>query len=124
MQKNALICTKAMGVHNAILRAAVSTHAGHVIEQEGDSWSVAFHRPVEAVAFCLQVKLQIVDGLLISPCLTAVYVLLERSSALHVLPTDLSQLSSQQSVQVIQVIIMNLPWILSKHAACFQPSIS
>eukprot|EP00775_Hariotina_reticulata_P005596 gene5596-5834_t len=56
MQKNAFICTKAMGVHNAILRAAVSIHAGHVIEQEGDSWSVAFHRPVEAVAFCLQVQ--------------------------------------------------------------------
>jgi class 3 adenylate cyclase len=61
MQKNALICTKAMGVHNAILRAAVSTHAGHVIEQEGDSWSVAFHRPVEAVAFCLQVIVQDVN---------------------------------------------------------------
>eukprot|EP00775_Hariotina_reticulata_P005600 gene5600-5838_t len=56
MQRNALVCTKAMGVHNAILRAAVSVHAGHVIEQEGDSWSVAFHRPVEAVAFCLQVQ--------------------------------------------------------------------
>lgn len=47
---------RALGIHNAILRKAVNTHAGHVIEQEGDSWSVAFHRPMQAVAFCLQVR--------------------------------------------------------------------
>lgn len=55
MQQNAIVTTRAIGIHNAILRKAVTAHAGHVIEQEGDSWSIAFHRPVDAVAFCLQV---------------------------------------------------------------------
>eukprot|EP00775_Hariotina_reticulata_P007361 gene7361-7572_t len=56
MRQDAPLCVKALGIHNAILRKAVSAHAGHVIEQEGDSWSVAFHRAVDAAAFCLQVQ--------------------------------------------------------------------
>ncbi len=55
VRMNAAMATKAMGIHNAILRRAVAAQAGHVLEQEGDSWSVAFQRPVDAVAFCLQV---------------------------------------------------------------------
>eukprot|EP00775_Hariotina_reticulata_P013223 gene13223-13354_t len=56
MQRDASLCMRAMGTHNGIMRKAVTAHAGHVIEQEGDSWSIAFHRPVDAVAFCLQVQ--------------------------------------------------------------------
>jgi hypothetical protein len=56
MAANAPLTTKALGMHNAILRRAASAHAGHVIEQEGDSWSVAFHTAMDAVAFCLQVR--------------------------------------------------------------------
>lgn len=37
------------------MRRAAAAHAGNVIEQEGDSWSVVFHTPMDAVAFCLQV---------------------------------------------------------------------
>jgi hypothetical protein len=59
MASNAPLTTKALGMHNAILRRAASAHAGHVIEQEGDSWSVAFHTAMDAVAFCLQVGLQL-----------------------------------------------------------------
>jgi len=55
MQRDAPLCIKALGIHNNVLRKATATHAGHVIEQEGDSWAVAFHRPVDAAAFCLQV---------------------------------------------------------------------
>ena len=57
MAANAPLTTKALGVHNAILRRATCAHAGTVIEQEGDSWSVAFHSAMDAVAFCLQVRL-------------------------------------------------------------------
>eukprot|EP00878_Enallax_costatus_P010339 GHUV01010792.1.p1 GENE.GHUV01010792.1~~GHUV01010792.1.p1 ORF type:complete len:435 (+),score=60.06 GHUV01010792.1:1207-2511(+) len=46
---------KAMGAHNNILRKACHTHAGYVMDQEGDSWTVAFHEPQDAVAFSLQV---------------------------------------------------------------------
>jgi len=57
MQHDPIMCAKAMGIHNAVLRKVATAHAGHIIEQEGDSWAVAFHRPVDAVAFCLQVGL-------------------------------------------------------------------
>ncbi|KAF8059749.1 CSN6 [Scenedesmus sp. PABB004] len=54
MASNAPLATKALGIHNAVLRRAAAAHAGHVVEQEGDSWTVAFHTPLEAAAFCLQ----------------------------------------------------------------------
>eukprot|EP00775_Hariotina_reticulata_P004663 gene4663-4916_t len=44
------------GIHNVVLRRAAAAHAGHVVEQEGDSWCIAFHSPMDAVAFCLQVQ--------------------------------------------------------------------
>lgn len=47
--------TTAMALHNREIRAAMWAQAGYVIEQEGDSFSVAFYNPVDAVAFCLQV---------------------------------------------------------------------
>eukprot|EP00775_Hariotina_reticulata_P007249 gene7249-7462_t len=50
------VTAQALGMHNAILRSAAAAHAGHVIEQEGDSWSVAFYSPMEALGFCLQVQ--------------------------------------------------------------------
>ncbi|WIA32818.1 hypothetical protein OEZ86_006000 [Tetradesmus obliquus] len=56
MTINAPLATRFLGIHNALLRRAAAAHAGHVIEQEGDSWSVAFHTAVDAVAFCLQVQ--------------------------------------------------------------------
>lgn len=56
MQSNAPLATKALGIHNFILRRATAAHAGNVVEQEGDSWSIAFHTPMDAVAFCLQVR--------------------------------------------------------------------
>jgi hypothetical protein len=57
MQLNAPMATRFLGIHNALLRRAAAMHAGHVVEQEGDSWSVAFHTSMDAVAFCLQVGL-------------------------------------------------------------------
>lgn len=57
MQSNAPLATKALGIHNSILRRAAAAHAGNVVEQEGDSWSIAFHTPIDAVAFCLQVSI-------------------------------------------------------------------
>lgn len=50
------------GLHNAVMRRSAAAHAGHVIEQEGDSWSVAFHSAMDAVAFCLQVMMRQIKG--------------------------------------------------------------
>lgn len=50
------LMNKAMGGHNNILRKACHTHAGYILDQEGDSWTVAFHDAADAVAFSLQVQ--------------------------------------------------------------------
>lgn len=50
------ITVKVLNMHNAIMRKAAHTHAGHAFEMEGDSWAVAFHDAFDAVAFCLQVQ--------------------------------------------------------------------
>lgn len=55
MKASPHLMTKALGLHNYAIRKACHANAGHVLEQEGDSYSIAFHRPLEAVAFCLQV---------------------------------------------------------------------
>ncbi|KAF6263274.1 hypothetical protein COO60DRAFT_1671048 [Scenedesmus sp. NREL 46B-D3] len=47
---------KAMGGHNNIMRKACHMHAGYVLDQEGDSWAVAFHDADDAAAFSLQVQ--------------------------------------------------------------------
>ena len=43
-------------MHNQVLKAAIYTNVGFVMEQEGDSFTVAFHTPEDAVAFTLQVR--------------------------------------------------------------------
>uniref|UniRef100_A0A383WDG8 Guanylate cyclase domain-containing protein n=1 Tax=Tetradesmus obliquus TaxID=3088 RepID=A0A383WDG8_TETOB len=50
------LMSKAMGSHNSILRKACHSHAGYVLDQEGDSWCIAFHDALDAVAFSLQVQ--------------------------------------------------------------------
>lgn len=55
MKASPHLMTKALGLHNYAIRKACHANAGHVLEQEGDSYCIAFHRPLEAVAFCLQV---------------------------------------------------------------------
>lgn len=50
------LMNKAMGGHNNILRKACHAHAGHVMDQEGDSWTIVFHAAEDAAAFALQVQ--------------------------------------------------------------------
>ncbi|WIA21705.1 hypothetical protein OEZ85_000871 [Tetradesmus obliquus] len=50
------LMSKAMGSHNSILRKGCHSHAGYVLDQEGDSWCIAFHDALDAVAFSLQVQ--------------------------------------------------------------------
>lgn len=45
----------ALGMHNQAVRRAAFANAGAVLEQEGDSYTVVFYEPFDAVAFCLQV---------------------------------------------------------------------
>lgn len=48
-------CLQALLLHNQLIRAAGYDHVGYVVEQEGDSFTLAFHEPQDAVGFCLQV---------------------------------------------------------------------
>jgi len=43
-------------LHNTVLRAAKYHNGGFVLEQEGDSFTIAFYDPFDAVVFCLQVS--------------------------------------------------------------------
>lgn len=47
---------RALVLHNSVLRAAKYHNGGFVMEQEGDSFTVAFYDPFDAVVFCLQVR--------------------------------------------------------------------
>jgi hypothetical protein len=49
------LATAALGIHNGVIRKAQYSNAGMVLQQEGDSFTVAFHKPLDAVTFCLQV---------------------------------------------------------------------
>lgn len=46
----------ALRINNNILRKCKYSNIGYTIEQEGDSDVLLFHEPVDAVAFCLQVR--------------------------------------------------------------------
>jgi hypothetical protein len=48
----------ALSMHNQAIRRAAFANAGAVLEQEGDSYTVAFYEPFDAVVFCLQVRLR------------------------------------------------------------------
>jgi hypothetical protein len=48
---------RALAMHNAVLRRCCWAQGGHVVEQEGDSFTLAFYDPADAVAFCLQAQL-------------------------------------------------------------------
>ncbi len=46
---------RALVMHNNVIRSAKFANCGFVLEQEGDSFTLAFYDAVDAVAFCLQV---------------------------------------------------------------------
>lgn len=49
-------CFQALLLHNQVMRHACYDNIGFVLEQEGDSYTLAFHEPQDAVAFTLQVR--------------------------------------------------------------------
>jgi hypothetical protein len=56
MKASASLTTRALTMHNAVLRKAAADNAGQVVEQEGDSWAVVFHDASDGVAFCMQAQ--------------------------------------------------------------------
>ncbi|KXZ45229.1 hypothetical protein GPECTOR_57g519 [Gonium pectorale] len=57
------VMDRAIDMHNVALRSLLETFGGHEIRNEGDSFTLSFHDPVDAVTFCIkaQEKLMVVD---------------------------------------------------------------
>ena len=58
-EKNPIAMQLALEIHDCIIRECLMCHNGYEIANEGDSFHLAFHDPVDAVAFCLKVQLQL-----------------------------------------------------------------
>ena len=56
MKQSPELMTRALNLHNAAIRKARWTNFGYTIEQEGDSYSLCFYEPLDAVMFCLMVS--------------------------------------------------------------------
>lgn len=51
-----VVVLQALLLHNQVMKHACYDNIGYVLEQEGDSFTLAFHEPTDAVAFTLQVS--------------------------------------------------------------------
>ena len=55
MKQSPELMTRALNLHNAIIRKARWANFGYTVEQEGDSYVLVFYEALDAVIFCLQV---------------------------------------------------------------------
>lgn len=55
MKEKPELASEALILHNNLIRKAKWANIGFTIEQEGDSYCIAFHDPADAAKFCLQV---------------------------------------------------------------------
>ncbi len=49
------LMTRALTLHNNVIRKARWANFGYTVEQEGDSYCLVFYEALDAVIFCLQV---------------------------------------------------------------------
>eukprot|EP00798_Chlamydomonas_sp_ICE-L_P016358 gene16358-22559_t len=61
MKDSPELMTTALNVHNNILRKVRWNNFGYTAEQEGDSFALVFYDAVDAVMFCIQSQLQLVN---------------------------------------------------------------
>ncbi|PNG99169.1 Adenylate cyclase, partial [Tetrabaena socialis] len=54
MKQSPELMTRALTLHNTIIRKARWANFGYTVEQEGDSYSLVFYEALDAVIFCLQ----------------------------------------------------------------------
>lgn len=56
--------SKAIDMHNSMMRELLDEFAGHEIRNEGDSFALAFHDAIDAVQFCVKVRARVSASLL------------------------------------------------------------
>ncbi|GAX78738.1 hypothetical protein CEUSTIGMA_g6175.t1 [Chlamydomonas eustigma] len=56
MKRAPELTMRALLIHNNVIDKARTTNFGHILEQEGDSYAVAFEDAADAVKFCLQAQ--------------------------------------------------------------------
>ena len=49
------------GLHDAILRECLTTHSGYEISTDGDTFQMAFHTSVDAINFCMDVQVELLQ---------------------------------------------------------------
>ncbi|KXZ47811.1 hypothetical protein GPECTOR_32g423 [Gonium pectorale] len=57
MKQSPELMTKALNLHNGLIRKARWSNFGYTVEQEGDSYVLVFYEALDAVIFCLQTQL-------------------------------------------------------------------
>ena len=57
MGRSPFLMMPALLIHNNLITKAKHTNFGYVVEQEGDSYSIAFEEAADAVRFCLQTQI-------------------------------------------------------------------
>ncbi|GIL61956.1 hypothetical protein Vafri_16318 [Volvox africanus] len=57
MKQRPELMTRALNLHNAIIRKARWGNFGYTLEQEGDSYALVFYEAHDAIIFCLQTQL-------------------------------------------------------------------
>jgi hypothetical protein len=57
MKQSPQLMTRALNLHNAIVRKSRWNNFGYTLEQEGDSYALVFYDAQDAVIFCLQTQL-------------------------------------------------------------------
>ena len=50
---------KAQDIHDSIMRQCYTNHSGYEITTEGDAFNLAFHHPVDALAFALEAQIKL-----------------------------------------------------------------
>ena len=57
------LMTRALNLHNSIIRKARWSNFGYTVEQEGDSYVLVFYEALDAVIFCLQASVGVLSFL-------------------------------------------------------------
>lgn len=58
-EKDSSIMSKAMTIHDNLIRNLSDTYAGYEVKQNGDGFMIAFQSAVSALNFCLDVQMQL-----------------------------------------------------------------
>lgn len=63
LRRDEAVMTETQELHDQIMRSLISRYCGHEVTTEGDSFIVAFHEAMDAVAWSLHLQVGALAGL-------------------------------------------------------------